>query len=337
MSEKQSNRLALSDYLVQKRNRRSKLDDINKMIDWRPIENKLKKVLKRTENAVGKPAYPGLLMFKCLVLQRMYNLSDIELENQLYDRNSFSRFIGLSMDDDIPDSITICRFRNELVGTRICENLFQRIMSQIKGIGELKKGICVDATIVESSRRPIKTLEVIPKDREEPDQEEVIISYSDDTEAAWIKKGNKSQYGYKLHMASDSETGLVLGGHITPANKSDMNELEQVLTEIPDVEGRCFADKGYASAKNREIVKEHKLKDGIMHKAKRGKDLSVWEKLRNRCIIPIRSGIERIFGTFKRSYGFTRSQYVGKAKVEQEFYIIALAYNLTRLRNLCLT
>ena len=44
----------------------------------------------------------------------------------------------------------------------------------------------------------------MPNDREEPDQEEVIISYSDDTEAAWIKKGNKSQYGYKLHMASDS-------------------------------------------------------------------------------------------------------------------------------------
>ena len=127
MSEKQSNRLTLSDYLVQKRNRHSKLDDIDKMIDWRPIENKLKKVLKRTENAVGKPAYPGLLMFKCLVLQRMYNLSDIELENQLYDRISFSRFIGLSMDDDIPDSTTICRFRNELVGTRICDNLFQRI------------------------------------------------------------------------------------------------------------------------------------------------------------------------------------------------------------------
>ena len=111
-----------------------------------------------------------------------------------------------------------------------------------------------------------------------------------------------------------------------------MNELEQVLTEIPNVEGRCFAGKGYASVKNREIVKEHKLKDGIMNKAKRGKALSTWEKLRNRCITPIRSSIERIFGTFKRSDGFTRSRYVGKAKVEQEFYLIALAYNLTRLR-----
>ena len=150
MSEKQSNRLSLSDYLVQKRVRRSKLDDINDMIDWRPIENKLKKVLKRTENAVGKPAYPGLLMFKCLILQRMYNLSDIELENQLYERNSFSRFIGLSMDDDIPDSTTICRFRNELVGAKICENLFQRILSQIKGIGTFKKGKYVDPIIIES-------------------------------------------------------------------------------------------------------------------------------------------------------------------------------------------
>lgn len=323
-------------FLSTRSQKATKLDDINNMIDWTPVERRLKKSLKRAANAVGKPAYPGIVMFKCLVLQRMYNLSDLELEEQLRDRLSFLRFVGLGLSDDIPDSTTICRFRNELLGHKLAETLFADILLQLGRRGTFKCGVCVDATVIESSRRPQTTLEVIPTDRCEPDEPEVKVTHSDDAEAAWLKKGKKSMCGYKAHMASCADTGLVLGGHVTPANRSDMKELDRILDGLPDgVEGFCYADKGYASAENRKIVAQHGLKDAIMSKAARGRALTSWERLRNRMLSPLRSSIERIFGTFKRSRDFSRSRYVGMAKVEQEFFLVALSYNLVRARTLC--
>ena len=167
--------------------------------------------------------------------------------------------------------------------------------------------------------------------------EQVMVTHSDDAEAAWLKKGKKTYYGYKVHMASDTEYGLVVGGHVTPANRSDMNELERVLSEIPEEmhDGRCYADKGYTSKANREVVRSQGFKDGIMEKATRGKQLTYWQKIRNKCISSVRCGIERIFGTFKRCRDFVRSRYVGMAKVEQEFFFVALSYNLVRARTLC--
>ncbi len=273
-------------------------------------------------------------MFKCLVLQKMYNLSDVELEEQLRDRFSFHRLVDLSITDDVPDSTTICRFRNKLLGEKLSEKLFQDILSQLLTKGELKKGVIVDATVIESSRRSIKTFEtVVSKDKDKKD--EVIISYSDDSEASWLKKGKKVFYSYKLHMGSSPESGFILGGHITPANYSDTRELEGVLNEIPPtVTGRCFADKGYASKDNRKILREYGFKDSIMSRASKGKALSYWERVRNKIIIPFRNRIERIFGTFKRSRQFSRSRYVGQSKVEQEFFLIALSCNLVRARNL---
>ncbi len=98
---------------------------------------------------------------------------------------------------------------------------------------------------------------MIPEDRTEPDTvDQVTVSHSDDTEVAWLKKGKKTCYGYKVHMAADARHGLVVGGHVTPANRSDMNELEQVLSEIPSqMRGRCYADKGYTSRANRQVVR----------------------------------------------------------------------------------
>ena len=330
------------DYFVNLQHKKiTKLDEIDLMIDWKPVTKNLDMTLKRTANAVGKPAYPALLLFKGLILQRMYNLSDVELEEQINDRFSFRRFVGLGVSNDVPDATTFCRFRQELLGQKLSEKLFQLVLGQLLKRGDFKHGVSVDATVVESSRRPRTTLEVVPKDRDEPDtDEQVTISHSDDTEAAWLKKGKKTHYGYKVHMASDPTYGLVVGGHVTPANRSDTNELEKLLSEIPtEIRGRCYADKGYTSKANRDVVHQKKFKgrfkDGIMDKAVRGKPLTHWQKIRNKCISSVRCGIERIFGTFKRCRDFARSRYVGQAKVEQEFFLVALSYNLVRARNLC--
>lgn len=336
MAEKFTRDSLFAPILNLRRSKSTKLDNIDQMIDWRPVRKKLEKSLKRSANAAGKPAYPGLVMFKCLVLQRMYNLSDEGLEEQLGDRLSFLRFVGLDVVDSVPDATTICRFRNELLGNKMMEKLFSIILGQLARQGKFQAGICVDATVIASARRPKTTLEVIPEDRKESDEPDVVITHSDDKEAAWLKKGKKTHYGYKAHVASDPDTGLVISGHLTPANKSDMKGLEKVLDNLPDkTTGRCYADKGYSSNENREIIQKHGLKEAIMKKACRNKALKKWERIRNKCISSIRCGIERIFGCFKRNLRFDRSRYIGLAKVEQEFYLVAICYNLIRGRTLC--
>ncbi|MCR4666254.1 MAG: IS5 family transposase [Desulfovibrio sp.] len=234
MAEKESTYTLFDCFINEWRKNNTKLDAIDIMIKWSPIAKRLNRVLKRTANAVGKPAYPSLVLFKGLVLQRMYNLSDEALEEYICDRLSFRRFIGLGMMDDVPDATTFCRFRQDLLGQNLSESLFHIVLSQLLKKGDFKQGVCVDATVVESSRRPRTTLDVVPEDRAEGDADapQVTVFHSDDTEAAWLKKGKKTYYGYKVHMASDPTYGLVVGGHVTPANRSDMNELGQLLSEI---------------------------------------------------------------------------------------------------------
>ena len=317
--------IPIADYFVNlRRKKNTKLDAIDLMINWKPVAKKLDKTLKRTANAVGNPAYPAIILFKGLVLQRMYNLSDVELEEQINDRFSFRRFVGLGVSDDVPDATTFCRFRQELLGQKLSEKLFQLVLGQLLKKGDFRQGVSVDATVIESSRRSRTTLEVVPEDRAESDTDQrITISHSDDTEAAWLKKGKRTYYGYKVHMASDPTYGLVVGGHVTPANLSDMNELGQLLSEIPtEIRGRCYADKGYTSKANRDVVHKKGFKDGIMDKAVRGKALTHWQKIRNKCISSVRCGIERIFGTLKQCRDYSRSRYVGQSKVDRNFSLL---------------
>ena len=310
------------------------LDDVDQVIDWRPIEKVLKKKLRRNRDAAGNPAYPSLAMFKVLLLQRWYNLSDQGMDDALADRISFRRFTGMSFGYDTPDSTTICRFRNHLLECGLDEKLFDMLGRQLQDHDLIvKRGVIVDASIIESSRRPRKT-QTIEKlegaDGEETDYE-VNTTYSDDLDAKWTIKAKKPYYGYKLHMSTDAERGFILGGHVTPANRADNRELMEVVKESKTPEGSMvMADKGYASTDNRCDLEENHITDGIMYKAARGRKLTAPEKLMNRVISGLRGKVERAFGTLKKDYGFSRTRYLGCAKVKLEFLLSAMAFNLKK-------
>lgn len=326
----------VADYIVAHRGRRKEtfLDEIDRLIDWKPIEKLLLKKLRRNVNAVGNPAYPALAMFKILLLQRWYVLSDDAAEDALHDRISFVRFVGFSLDDEeVPDSTTICRFRNSLLEKNLAKRLFDKLNHQLERAGVLvREGAIVDASVVSSARRPIKVIDLAPEDREEGDEtSEPTVSYSDDPDAAWLRKGKRNYFGYKIHVAAESGDGFILGGHATPANRSDVGELPRLLDEVPLPPGaRVYGDKGYSSELNRFIVKAKGLEDGLMEKACKGRVLSDDQKSANRQISSVRSGIERVFGTLKRTYGFARARYISLAKVEQEFLLNAMAFNLKK-------
>lgn len=323
-------------YAARKQHKKHELDGISALIRWERIENFLRKKLKRgEENAAGVQAYPALVMFKVLLLQAWYNLSDYEMEAALCDRISFARFTGFSLEDETPDHSTICRFRNRLVEQNILHKLLDEVNKQLQAQGKfLKKGCIVDATIISSAARPVKQVDIesVPEDRAEENAEHLVsITYSKDADAAWVCKGNKFHYGHKLHVATDAQHGFIVSAHATPANRSDTLELERVVAGAQLPSGaRVYADKGYASEKNRTLLRRNRLKDGIMSKAARQRPLSARQKQRNRLISSVRGLIERGFGTLKRGYGLARASYLGTAKVEAEFLLAAIAFNLKK-------
>src|SRR5271154_956886 len=94
-AERQQKLLATRDFL----------DRINRFVSWEKFRPMLDKALQRsTGEAGGRPAYDTVLMFKVLVLQALYNMSDEQTEYQILDRQSFMMFLGLDIQDSVPDA-----------------------------------------------------------------------------------------------------------------------------------------------------------------------------------------------------------------------------------------
>ena len=188
MSDHISTKEGFVDHYINLRPRKkSFLEDIDRLIDWEAVEKLLKKHYKKIKSADGRPAYPPLPLFKMLLLQRWYDLSDLGLEEAVNDRWSFLRFTGFSFESSLPDETTICRFRNFLINKGLYKKLLESINCQLEAKELLvKKGTVVDASLVSSSRRPRKVIELMPEDRQEEKFSEGLshqVTYSDDTEA----------------------------------------------------------------------------------------------------------------------------------------------------------
>lgn len=308
------------------------LYNVDKFLNWKPINKLLNKHLKKPLKSVGNPSYPSLKMFKVLLLQRWYNLSDREIDDSLTDRISFRQFTKFSFDYDTPDSTTVCRFRNELIKHKLIEKLLDIINNQLESSKLIvKQGIIVDASIVQSSRRPRKSIKITPTTENKDSDNGHEIIYSEDIDAKWTVKANKPYYGYKIHMSTDFYHGFITGGHTTSANRADTKEIMPIIKESKIKKGTLIlADKGYASLYNREEISKHGFCPGIMYKAQKNKPLTHIQKAINSKISSIRGIVERTFGTLKRGYGFYRSRYLGIAKTNGQFLMSAIAFNLKK-------
>src|SRR5690554_1530576 len=99
---KNEQKLGFVDYMVQRRKIKQEFfNQINQLIDWRPISNIINKHYQKGDSAVGRPSYDGLILFKMGLLQTWYGLSDYEVEDRVNDSISFSRFVGISLDDSV--------------------------------------------------------------------------------------------------------------------------------------------------------------------------------------------------------------------------------------------
>ena len=189
------------------------LEKLNSVIDWRMFEGALNKVFAKEQKGVGgRPPYSYLLMFKALILQRLFNISDDQAEYQINDRVSFMRFLGLSLGDRVPDAKTIWLFRDTLVKANVMEDLFKLFNLQLEQQGIIShKGTIVDATFVEAPRqrntreenRQLKEGKT-PEGWDKP--ENVSKVRQKDTDARWMTKNKERHFGYKDHVKVDADS-----------------------------------------------------------------------------------------------------------------------------------
>jgi IS5 family transposase len=293
--------------------RNKRLEKITALIEWAPLERLMAPLHTA---ATGRPPYSTLSLFKGLLLQQWYGLSDPGLEEALSDRASFRFFCGFSLSDAVPDETTFCRFRGALAAAGLAEALFAEINRQLDAKGLiLERGTLLDATLVRAAVRP-------------PTPEEGHAA-AIDPEAAWTVRKNpqKTTYGYKAHVAADQGSGLVRKALLTPANVHDSIPADDL---VQGDEAAVYADRAYDKAERRHALRQRGIKDRIMHKAQRGRPLSRHQRRRNRLIAKIRAAVEAIFGTWKRGYGYVRVRYRGLLRNHAHLQILAIAFNLRR-------
>ena len=140
------------------------LERLSRVVDFEVFRGELEATLSRSDRSKGgRPPYDPVMMFKVLVLQTLYTLSDEQTEYQLKDRLSFMRFIGLALHDAVPDAKTIWLFREQLARAGVVERLFARFDELLRAKGWLAMGgQIVDATVIEARRLRLTQRENTP-------------------------------------------------------------------------------------------------------------------------------------------------------------------------------
>lgn len=288
--------------------RHSSLDDLDDMLDWSSVERSLSVISCASK---GEPAWPPLALFKAMLLAVWYDLSDVKLAEALDDRASFRRFCGFSRSEPTPERTAFVRFRKALVAHGLDKDLFDGITRKLKAKTiRVKTGTLVDATIIASASE-------------------------EDDEGHWVKhKGKPAVHGFKAHVGADADTALVEEISVTPANVNDGRAGPGAL---PDDPGEVFADSAYRGSHFSDAVRAKGGTPLVVATGMWGRDeaetqahLKAW----NQPIHRVRGRIEKIFGTWKRSYGLRRMRWRGLAKAALQIRLTAIAYNLKRSFNI---
>lgn len=326
MSERRIGQLSFADNLLGDAGwANATLKRISELVDWKEIDALLSGL---RSGSMGAPGYPALVLFKALLLQQFYGLSDPQLEEALADRLSFRRFLGLSLTDHVPDHSTIWRFREQLAKSGLAERAFALITGQIERSGfVLKRGTLIDASLVRAAvNAPAPPSTPLPPDADGRPASKLVKNPLD-PDAAWTKKEGKYFFGYKAHVGMDQGSRIVRRALFTPAK---VNESVPADRLICGDEGIVYADKAYDSNARRAFLKARGIRDGIARRANRWHRTSPWAVRRNELISHVRAPIEPLFALLKNTYGFARARYRGLARNAGAFYLAITAMNLRR-------
>jgi IS5 family transposase len=294
----------------------------------------LNKVLqKEPKGPGGRPPFDYVMMFKILILQRLYNISDAQAEYQIKDRLSFMRFLGMALCDTVPDEKTIWEYREHLVQGNIIDTLFYRFTRQL----EEKKvitysGSIIDATFVDAprqrnNREENKTIKEGGMPEEWEKEENKNKRRQKDTDARWAKKNNEVHYGYKDHIKVDKKNKIITKQKVTSAEVHDSQELNSLVEEGKDK--IIYADGAYVGEDVQGCIPEG-VKNRIHEKGKRNKPLTKKQKRENKAKSHIRVRVEHVFGMMTNTMGGITIRSIGMVRACFNIGLMNLVYNLSR-------
>ncbi|AEH90707.1 transposase IS4 family protein [Mesorhizobium opportunistum WSM2075] len=260
----------------------------------------------------GRAAWPPLVLFKALLLQSLYGLSDRELEEALGDRLSFRRFVGLGLEESIPDHTVLSRFRNLLVGEGLLDKLFGELDRQLEKAGViLKRGTMLDATLINAVSLP-------PTDERTSKEADA---------RGTVRQGKGGfTFGYKAHVGVDEGSGLIRTVITTLANVNDTVMADALICGD---EKTVWADAAYDTPARRARLKAEGKKVRIARRPnKHHPQLPPLLKHYNRLIARRRATVETTFATLKNRMKLTAIRYVGLAKATAQLTMAATAFNM---------
>jgi IS5 family transposase len=279
------------------------LEVIAAMVDWAELDALLAGI---SAAAKGEAGWPPLALFRALLLATWHDLSDVRLAEALDDRASFRQFCGFARQEPTPERTAFVRFRAELVQRKLDRVLFEAVTRQLDRHGlVVRAGTLVDATLLPSA------------------------SIRCDGEARWAgHRRRKPVHGYKAHVATDQEAGLIRGVEITTANIHDAAELAAILPEAP---GDTYGDSAYEGSRPEGVIRARGGTPKVVHTGTWGGPEALARlAAHNAGVRRVRCRIEKVFGTCKRSYGMRRMRWLGLAKAGLQVRLAAMAYNLRR-------
>lgn len=309
------------------------LVSLNKLIHWEAFRITLDKIRQKDRrSSAGRKSFDVVMMFKVLVLQHLYNVSDDQIEYQIRDRYSFCRFLCFSPSDKIPDAKTIWLFREQLVKHDIMKTLFYGFNRQLNDHGyQAQKGQIVDASFVDVPRqRNNKEENKQIKEGEIPDRfkENENIGSQKDTDARWTKKNNEVHFGYKDHTSVDHAHKLIREYKVTTAEVHDSNVFEEILTENTSKD--VWADSAYRSEEHESTLQSKGYRSHVHKKGKRNKPLSERDKKANKRKSKVRVRVEHVFGSITNEQGGLYFKVIGLARTAVKIGMMNIVYNMRR-------
>src|SRR5690606_38181643 len=307
---KRTGQLGFADAVVGGTGNRS-LARLAGLVRWYRFDKLLGKL---RDGGPGRAAWPPLVLFKALLLGALYGLSERELEEALGARLSFRRFVGLGLEESVPDHSVLNRFRNELVGLGLFDKLFGELDKQLEAAGVvLKRGTMLDATVIEAVSRP-------PDGERRP---------SLDADAGFARRSGKpgSVFGYKAHVGVDQGSGLIRAVVTTPANVNDTTPADRLIRGDETV---VLADAAYHTHARQAALEAAGIKPRLARRANKHHPLSPRLRRYNRLIARQRAAVETTFATLKQRMKLRLIRYRGLLKASAQITLCAMAFNLRR-------
>jgi transposase, IS5 family len=321
-----------SDRLHQVQSMGDVLNQINSIMDWEIFMPVLERIpVAEAKGPGGRPGFHPMFMFKVLVLQSLFGLSDEQTQYQILDRRSFHDFLDITEADTVPDQNTIREFREKLTRAQLHDELFASYAKRLEEKGFItRKGNIVDASFVEVPRQRNRRAENESiKNGELPDgweDDSKRLSHKD-LDAKWTKKNQQTFYGYKNHANVDLESKLIVRAEVTDASVHDSQALDSVTCEG---DAETWLDAGYVGPACEAVLAGKGIQAKICEKGARNRPLTAKQKRSNRAKSRKRCRVEHVFGYMTMNMKAMVKRYIGLKRNRASIIFCNLVYNIAR-------